>query len=377
MEKIAQPLNAQKAENYLLVLLKNGPRDRKQLVAEFLKNVDLSPEERRDTRPGAALNKAKCTIGIAITNLINMGHLKQDDSTVSLAKSIDEVKKDIKRDPLIREIILREIGSSRCTKAELLNKVFEIYKKDYDPNAKVTTIKGDSGRILSGLQRTEEIQLKDGYYSLCALPVAEPTVEKNKIETEKVTKATDEKPVNTPTEKERAKEPALKVTPKKTAVKESAAKKTTPNERNRILFSRLSDEEFVNRSVEMLECWYRKRFSTLTVKGENIDGSEDGGIDGKIVVSDMLWGGETVVLQMKHVNSPKKKTIPLREIQEFCGVLSAEKNAGKGIFLTNVKYTTRTVQFVQKYTHKPIVLVDGQKWLELAQSCGYNLPDPE
>lgn len=317
LKKIAQPFDTQTAENHLLFLLKAGPKDRKQLVDEFLTGVDLSPEERKDKRPGAALNRAKCTIGIAITNLINMGHLKQDDSMVSIVKSIEEAQNAIKRDPIIRKTILELIGNARYNKGELFNKVVEIYHKEIDRQENVTTIKRDSGRILSDLLKSEEIKQKDGYYILS----------------------------------------------KGDTLAQS--------------FANLSDEEFVNRSVEMLECWYRKRTPELSVQGANTDGPEDGGIDGNIVVKDDLWGSETVILQMKHINSPKKKTVPLREVQEFCGVLSAEKSAVKGIFLTNVNYNTKTLQFAQKYTHKPLVLINGEKWLELAQSCGYTLPEQE
>ena len=318
MNKITKSLDTQKAEKLLLSLLKNGPKDRKQLVAECLAHIDLSPEELKDTSPGAPLNRAKCTIGGALARLIRRGHLKQEENTIALVKSIEVAQKAIERDPLIKDIILQVVNQSQCTKNELLNKVVEKYHAEVNAKEKSATIRSDCGRILSDLLKTEEIQKKENYLVL-----------------------------------------------------------QTKSERTRILFSRLSDEEFVNRSVELLERWYREKCPTLSVKGANTDGPNDGGIDGNIEVSDELWGSFRIVLQMKHINSSQKKYVPLCEIQEFCGVLSAEKNAQKGVFLTNAAYHAKAVQFVHNYTYKPLVLIDGEKWLALAESCGYTLPEPE
>ena len=348
MGKTASPLSPQKAEELLLSCLKSGAKDRKQLVAACIDRIGLSPEELKDTSPGAPLNRAKCTIGSALSQLIRMGHLRQDENTITLVQSIEVAQEAIKRDPIIRNIILRIIGNSRCKKAELLNKVIRIYHEEVDSAEKESTIKADGGRILSDLLKLKEIEQQDKHFVLSET-APEASLQSGAGEE------------NIPA-----------------SLTEETDTQVSRSERNRVLFSRLSDEEFVNRSVELLECWYRKRSPTDSVKGANTDGSKDGGIDGNIEITDALWGAERIILQMKHVNSPRKKYIPLCEIQEFCGVLSAEKNAARGVFLTNAAYNSATVQFAQKYTvHKPFVLIDGEKWLALADSCGYALPDPE
>ncbi len=143
-------------------------------------------------------------------------------------------------------------------------------------------------------------------------------------------------------------------------------------ERNKQAFNMLSDEELVNQTVRMLAQWYE--FNKYEVVEKlNIDGPQDGGIDGIIKMKDGMGYNEKVIIQVKNIHK-ESRSVPVKEIREFYGVYAADNEATKGIFVSNKKFHSESEKFVKKLS-KYFILIDGNKWVQLANDCGYDISE--
>ena len=305
------------------------PVERKLLIEKCVKNSDLTDEELRDKKPGGALNKTKCLLGLAITDMIKSGILVDADGVLSFKdyrnQNKPESEKDtvesVKRDILIEEIILELLKNEKYERSRLLDRICEKYRSS-DPSQNDNVVKADAGRLLDLAVKNKKINIDENkLYFIASEPEDEDFTETN-----------------------------------------------------RRLFKELGDEELVNCTVEMLAKWYETVCGYKKIESENIDGPEDGGVDGIIQGEDKMGYSEKILIQVKKKNN-KNKPVPLCEIREFAGVLVADRNANKGIFVTNGNYHVKTLAFVNTFNPKYYVLVDGNKWLELAKECKYKLQD--
>lgn len=300
----------------LIVKLAAKPIQRKELVekciAEYVKGGGLSPAEQSDKTPGAPLNIVKCRFGDAIEQLLQSSTLVQNpDKTLCLREETDI---DVNRDEIIEKCILEIVEEGDRPKKSMIGEIIKRTKGVL--NAKPEVIRADAGRILSGLVKNNQIALADNMYAKIKPP-------------------------------------------------ESAA------EKNARLLGEISDEALVVHSVAMLEKWYTT-VGYSDVVGLNTDGPRDGGIDGRITATDPLGFKDTILLQVKNYHNPKKQ-VPECELREFCGVLSAEPEATKGLFVTSRKYHNDSIKFAKKYKQKYLVLIDGELWQKLALECGYEI----
>lgn len=308
----------------IVVKYVKAPVERKELIAKCVKHLGLSEEILKDKRPGGTLNKMKCLFGLAITELINSGVLVEKENILSYKDpdGSDSIKVEkVKRDIRIEKILFDVLKEGKIGKSELLDKIAKIYN-DTEEEEKISTLKADGGRLLSSAVKSGKvIKDDDNLYLLFEEPVSE-----------------------------------------------------SPEEKNKRLFEELGDEELVDKTVLMLEQWYRNVAGYDDLKSANIDGPDDGGIDGIIKGSDKMGASEKIIMQIKRINK-KGKFVPLCEIREFYGVFATESDATKALFVTNSKYYKDTKAFANKT--KYFTLIDGEKWLELAKQCGFELKDEE
>lgn len=305
----------------LVVECIKSPIERKELIEKCVKRLRFPEEVVRDKRPDGILNKSKCIIGNAVSALIRSGVVVQQDGLVSYkdgGKSQKERVETVKRDTTIERILFAAIAEKAMTKKELLNEVAAKYDAS-SPEEKPSVVKADAGRLLSVAEKSKKI-VKDenGRYSLYKKP------------------------------------------------------QESVKDRNARLFNELGDEELVDKTVLMLEKWYAKIDGYTDVDSKNIDGSDDGGIDGIIKGRNRMGSAEKIVVQVKKINRDGRY-VPLCEVREFYGVFAATPDATQALFVTNSRYHKGSRDFVNKLRH--FVLIDGEKWLKLADECGFELEE--
>ncbi|MBC2856985.1 restriction endonuclease [Cetobacterium sp. 2A] len=87
--------------------------------------------------------------------------------------------------------------------------------------------------------------------------------------------------------------------------------------------------------------------------------SNDEGIDG--IINEDRLGLDRIYLQAKRWNNT---TVGRPEVQKFVGAL-AGKGAMKGIFITTSTFTKEAIHYCENLTSQKIVLIDGNKLVEL------------
>ncbi len=262
-------------------------------------------------------------------------------------KTEQDAQSQVAKDEEIRGYILKALVTSK-KKKEILSFVVGNYTDR--PNSKEgKTVSSIAGQILSAMVKVEEVFVSKGTYSLVATKqVSKKNGEqKNKKNTKIPEKTVSQDKIEL---HEAYKEPVV-------GAKDDA--------RQRIM----SPEALENLALGLLQKIFNDRHLKVT-RCENIDGPQDGGIDGIIIVEDDLGFQEKVIMQAKY--KKEAKFVPQCEIREFCGVLSAEEGATLGIFVTNGIFHSDTKKFIKKYTHKRFALLDGEKIQSLAKEHNYN-----
>lgn len=135
---------------------------------------------------------------------------------------------------------------------------------------------------------------------------------------------------------------------------------------------------FLARLCSMGGAFFERYFVTLMAKyytakkmtvcsADVIGGSDDGGIDGIIVVTDALGFRETVMMQMK---CRKNIQATEKEIREFYGSVCCKKGT-RGIFATTSSFHEGAIKTLALVDN--CVGVDGDKLFEIAMLCEYGL----
>lgn len=355
------------------------PLARRQLITKCVESLDFPSEVLKNKSPDSAVNYARGVLGQAIEQLKRNGYLQQDDNgIVSLASSKQpaQVVDEVKRDTKIEKILLDLLSVRALDKKTALSKTVETYLSKYGKE-KQTTIHADAGRLLSNFVKAGTVVKDNGSYIVVS--------EKSFIEDQplqEVQQAVAEQPSSAQStakskdkSKQKTKQSAKQI---KTEPKAKPEKKVVVDDEthNRMVFAQLSPEQFVNCTVDMF-MQYFKYLRYANVTGKVTEGSDDGGIDGVITMTDDLCHNEQVIMQMKHYTSSRRKYVPEVEIREFIGVLSASPKATRGLFVSNYDYSSNDKQLVKSYTYKYLATVSGKQWLELAKRCGYRIPDRE
>ncbi len=122
-------------------------------------------------------------------------------------------------------------------------------------------------------------------------------------------------------------------------------------------------EFFENYSAMLLDSFYK--CAGMTVSACNvIGGSDDGGIDVMLMVSDWLGFSDKLLVQCKQKSS---SFVTLKEVKEFVGAFYVEKGT-RGIFMTTSRFHRDAASVIS--TLPDIVALDGAKLFEIAKNCG-------
>lgn len=308
--------NAQKA---ILEIIKNcdKPIARKDFICDCVKHLAVPLTE--PELPGGELNKVKCLLGMLLQQYIRTGIITESDT--GFLQYSAEVELDAANRKIEIENILRFLTANTIYKRDnLLNEAYAEYIKKH-PKKKISNdeknaIRGDIGNVLKNL-------VADG-----VIPCAEEKFGFN--------------PVNI---REKLKQD----------------------------IATMSDEEFETKTIEMLTAYLKKNGfvkATSIITG----GPDDDGIDGVITLPDEFLENDKIIVQVKHRKNSDKYE-PLKEIRGFAGVLATQTKVYKGIYVTSAKYSEKVDNFLNDYSIKRLLLIDGEKWVDMAESCGYSISE--
>ena len=128
----------------------------------------------------------------------------------------------------------------------------------------------------------------------------------------------------------------------------------------------LAGGEFFERlSMKLIKSYYGNR----VIKDEVTGGSQDNGIDGKLFVKDELGFEEKIFFQAKTKRNIAAN-IPLCEIREFLGVMTADK-INKGIMISNCRYHKDTIKFVKKVDN--LILIGRDNIVKMLEEKGIGI----
>lgn len=288
---------------------------------DFIRNCVISlsiPLEEYET-PGGALNKVKCVLGKVLQQYIRTGIITESETGILQYSAVVEAKV-AKRDIEIENILRLITAKNVYERDKLLDAAYAEYIKKH-PKKNVSkdeknAIRGDIGRVLNSLASDGVIPRKNDKFGFESVSNRE-------------------------------------------LMKQAIAA--------------ISDEEFVTKTVEMLTAYLKKQGLTKVVS-KITDGPDDDGVDGVITLPDKFLDNDEIIIQVKHRKNHNKNE-PLKEIRGFAGVLAVQTKIYKGIYVTSAKYHPNVDDFLQSYSIKRLLLIDGEKWLDMAESCGYSLTD--
>ena len=98
-------------------------------------------------------------------------------------------------------------------------------------------------------------------------------------------------------------------------------------------------------------------FKSLKIKDNGSELNETTGI----IYQDRLCL-DKIVIHIKHYN--EEKEVDFDSLQRFIGVLFGQ-GINKGIFITNSKFTSNAIEYVNQQNNLNIVLIDGKKLADL------------
>lgn len=122
-------------------------------------------------------------------------------------------------------------------------------------------------------------------------------------------------------------------------------------------------EFFENYSAMLLDKYYNS-IGMKVGYCNVIGGSDDGGIDVVLTVSDQLGFNDKVLVQCKQKSG---SNVTLKELKEFVGAYYVEKGT-RGIFITTSRFHKEAALLFSELDD--IVPIDGAKLFDLAKKCG-------
>lgn len=334
------------------------PIRRKVLIEKCIDKLKLPTEVIKDRRPDRPYNKTKCIFGHAVTELLSSGILVQNDGVVSYREKLDKqtAAESVKRDIQIDQTLRMLLSKRAYTRKELLSAVAVELKADKDF---VKVVKADAGRLLNESVKSGDIVKNGNDYSM-------------PIQSEEPPAAPSQTSKAAPKAQKNAVKKADKAEAKLSQTQCKKAETDIPVKRkNAVEALTISDEEFVDKTVLMLETWYKSKGYTK-LESKNIDGPDDGGIDGIIKGVDGMGYAHKILIQVKNAHDAKKRA-KIVDVRAFCGVVAADNDATAGLFVTSGKFTSDTEKLVKNYKVKYFKLIDGALWLKLANDCEFKV----
>lgn len=124
-------------------------------------------------------------------------------------------------------------------------------------------------------------------------------------------------------------------------------------------------EWFEAYAVRLLSEFYRKAGRTVT-NAYVTGGSNDGGLDGVIELTEWMGFRENILMQMKN----RYATISPKDVREFYGAVCIAKGS-RGIFVTISNFHTEAQKLLEQVDN--LIGVDGKRLFEIAKRCSYGV----
>lgn len=316
----------------ILETLSSKNLERKQLISQVIKNCGFSAEQLKDTGSDSISTRLKSFTGIILNELMSEKaiHIIEDDKKLGIAEN-----KNLDKKALV-EMILKKYLSDEDI-------------KDSSPSGRKNTIKAVMGDIFKRKQ-------SEMNKTLDMMAFLDTELRKNDA-VNNIIREREKCYPDTPLGL------SLKALDKRycQCKKGTIKKDIYKNEVYKSVLECISfagGEFFERVCMSLMKACY----GTRVVKDEITAGPGDKGIDGIIEVRDEMGFEETIFLQAK--TKLKRGYIPLSEIREFLGVMTAER-ADKGILMSNSSYHRETIKFASKVNN--FILIDQKRLLELME----------
>ena len=288
---------------------------RKDFIRKCVEHLGISLTGKE--LPGGELNKVKRLLGMLLQQYIRTGIIIESDTGILQYSA--EVESNAANRKIEIENILRSLTANDIyEKDNLLDAAYAKYTKKHQKkevsNDQRNAIRGDIGNVLKNL--IEDGVIPCNNEKLGFKPVSHREMIKQEIAT-------------------------------------------------------MSDEEFETKTIEMLTA-YLKKNGFAKASSVITGGPDDDGIDGIITLPDDFLENDEIIVQVKHRKNSNKYE-PLKEIRGFAGVLAVQTNVYKGIYVTSAKYHDNVGNFLNNYSIKRLLLIDIEKWIDIAESCGYSI----
>ena len=300
-----------KVKKEIPALLEGAPLSRKALVDKLVALSPLTDEDKKDMGASGALAMYRSIIGTAIKRLEQYG-----DISVSAHNEITLVKKPsvIVRETEISRYIIDFLKNRTCTAKEITAAALGYFGADRTHSASDDdSIEQTVKKLLPDLVRRGKLTCAYGKYALCSdtIVIKRP----RSLFEEFIT-----------------------------------------------LINSKGGEFFENYSAILLDKYYRS-LGMQVAYCNVIGGSDDGGIDVIMNVSDQLGFNDKILIQCKQKSG---SNVTLKELKEFVGAYYVEKGT-RGIFMTNSRFHKEASLLFSELGD--IIPIDGPKLFDIAKKC--------
>jgi hypothetical protein len=292
-------------------LLSGGAMSRKTLIDGIIARSPLSAEEKADFSAASVYSMYRSIIGTAIQKLQKYGDISVNEhNEITLVKTPSVIVKEIE----VTRYIIDLLKDKTCTQKQIISGALTYFGADRTGSALDDEgIEATVRRLLPDLAHRKKIVCAYGKYSLCSDTIV-------------------------------------------------IKKPRSLFEEFITLINSKGGEFFENYSAMLLDKYYQSigmRVSYCNVIG----GSDDGGIDVILSVSDQLGFSDKILVQCKQKNG---SNVTLKELKEFIGAFYVEKGT-RGIFMTNSRFHKEASLLFSDLND--IIPIDGPKLFDIAKSC--------
>ena len=292
-------------------LLEKEPLQRKALIDKLVALSPLSAEEKRDVSAGSALTQYKSIAGAAIKKLEAYGDLEiSEGGTVTLKKKPEAIIREAE----ISRYIIECVKAQTLTAKQITEAALSYFGAERTPElADDVTVEVMVRRLLTDLVRRGKLAFSYGKYTISSDSIV-------------------------------------------------IKKPRSLYEEFITLLNSRGGEFFENYSAILLDKYYTSLGMSVGYCNV-IGGSDDGGIDVILTVSDQLGFKDKILVQCKQKSG---SFVTLKELKEFIGAFYVDRGT-RGIFMTTSRFHKEASLLFADVSN--IIPIDGPKLFDIAKSC--------
>lgn len=284
---------------------------RRQLIEAVTKCSEMTDAELKDRSAGSVFTMYRSIIGTAIGKMQRYGDIVDDDGGyISLCKPVSTIVKEAELAPFITDRI-KERAYTRREMTELAVKYFGADKTEESWDNE--SIEALTSVLLSDLTRRGKLRCIGGRYSISSDTVL-------------------------------------------------MKKPNSVFEEFIAMLNSKGGEFFESYSAMLLDSYYRLCGATVSACNV-IGGSDDGGIDVMLSVTDKLGFSDVILVQCKQKTN---SNVTPKEVKEFVGAFYVDKGT-RGIFMTTSRFHKEAAAIVNSLPN--VTQIDGARLFEMAKTC--------